>query len=255
MTTPADQASIESTGGDVALAAEEIGALSQVAETLGGETPISPSPEATPAQSTAAADPFDLPAELQESQVESVNSPLNSYERQRLEYLETRDEDYSVVQKRQNIDTETRNHQLRYESLGYDQQTAQVMANIHKTERENAQQELGQVKSDIELQRRKGNAATFFGKQYGVNPENLVDFDSPRQMERHARLLQYTGKQEQRLQKVEQGTIPAQNFNGAGGNAPAANANNIDELWMGAELTNPGNNPYDERYRKFLNEN
>jgi hypothetical protein len=81
------------------------------------------------------------------------------------------------------------------------------------------------IQGQIEVGRR--NAAAYYGKQYGVSPTALAGFGNPKDMERYAQLLAYTGKIDKRVEKVEKAQVPEQHFDG--GQASTGGPRNLDD--------------------------
>lgn len=99
----------------------------------------------------------------------------------------------------------------RYVNQGYDQETSQRIAQDIAQERmagnarvqqyEDAQRQVARHAEG------KQNAATHYGKEYGVDPQALMGFDTPQAMAQYAALLKVTGTQSKRLSVLEGNTV------------------------------------------------
>ena len=116
------------------------------------------------------------------------------------------------------------------------------------------------MEANARLAQAKQSAALEIGKQFGVNPRALMNMDSRVAMEDHAKLIQFIGqnvkKTDERLTKVERAKVPQQDFVDGNQGAPAVTSQNIDALYLADEEAHPGQtNPYEARYRAFLEKN
>ena len=212
-----------------------------VEETAAPETPVETEPEA-PAPSD---EPFKLPAELQPTS-DPAPQGLNELERQRLQDLESREVEFNRARDQQEVAQQTQQLRNHYESLGWDSTTAEAMANIHRQERENAQQQLANLHQHVQLGQAKQRAAEFYGKQEGVDPQALINFNSPAEMEQYAKLLAHTGRLERRTTGLEQDKVKEQHYDGGAGGGATVTSDNIDSLWLNGQVS-------DDQYDRFLN--
>lgn len=167
---------------------------------------------------------FEVPADAlpKPSSSEADRQAISTQERQELEFLRRRAAELDQIDRTANLRSEAQSLVQQYQARGYDEVTAREFATVILTERQRAQSQVFELQQAERLQRAKVAAATHYGKQYGVTPRALVDFDSPEAMERHAALIQHTAKQEKRLKALEKKSVPQSQYdNGtAAGSAP-----------------------------------
>ena len=136
-----------------------------------------------------------------------------------------------------------------------DDTTARFTATQVINERQSGEAKLAQseVKGQLEVGRR--NAAQHYGKQFGVDPSALIGLDSPQAMEREAKWIVYANTNDKRVAAVERSKVPDQPFAGTG-QGQTVNSDTIDALYIQFEQEHPGNtsNPFETRYRAFLNQ-
>lgn len=211
--------------------------VADVTETPASETVTT---EERPAEESTT---FQAPEELRApiAPGPAPTQPINDYERQRLEHLESQANQMQMVAQAQEIDKQSAQLKTYYENQGWDPTTADAMANIHKVERAQANEQIGAMQTQINLDVARQNAANSLGKEYNVDPADLVEFGSFPEMKRHALSLAYIAKQDKRITNLEQKNIPEQHYDGGVGiTGGPMNSNEIL-----AAMANPDFNPTD----------
>jgi len=117
--------------------------------------------------------------------------------------------------------------------------------------------EVARIQQETQLQQNRITTAEIIGRKYGVNPQNLMNLDSPRSMEQYAMLASDYNKKNQEFSKrislLEKTRVPEQHFAGGGaGTDVSVTADNVDSLWLQHERNYPGQaNPYEEQMEGF----
>lgn len=206
-----------------------------------GQTPgTSAQWEAPPTAATeeaAQAPLFSLPEELRP--VEATEpQPLTSQERERLQYLEQERQQLEGARTQQQEEQELSRLKVQYENSGYDSETIESFIQIHRHERQKLQQEREQIHSYVQEYSGRIAAAQHYGKEYGVNPQDLMGSDSPKEMERQAKLIQHIAQQHERLSALEHQKIPEQHYDGGiQGGGPMEGAALEEAIGNGLALT------------------
>jgi len=188
----------------------------EAAEAPSEETVVpSPSSQETPES------PVEVPSEL-------IATPAPVIDARDQELAQLRLERAQVLQLQATQQQELYLQQLQadYEARGFDPEAAKYMAQEIRAERARGEQNLAQAQQATQLAQAKQNAANYYGNQYGVNPQALVNFNHPDDMERYAQLLQYTGKLDKRVSVVEKNQVPEQDFDSGQGTAGGPRGNN-----------------------------
>jgi len=229
------------------------------------EVPVVPVPEAPAAiEAPEVTVPFNIPESLRTAEVETVggmsptdieamqsrNTELERQYAENLQIRERNDQDVSIQSKAQ---TYLNTYQL-------DSLTPEQVARLIATEVTGAEQkgrtelESEQLKGRIEVGRRA--AATKIGKDNNVDPNALMHLNSPAEMEERAKWIVELNKTNKNVAELQQARHPDQKFAGTGTDE-VVNSENIDKLYMDWETSHPdgGDNPYEERYGTFLNQN
>jgi hypothetical protein len=180
---------------------------------------------------------FSLPEEFRQVQTAEPQS-LTSQERERLQYLEQERQQLEGVRTQQREDQELSQLRTQYENSGYDSETIESFIQIHRHERQKLHQEREQIQSYVQEYSGRIAAADHYGKQYGVNPQDLMGSDSPKEMERQAKLIQHIAQQHERLSALEQQKIPEQHYDGGiQGGGPMEGAALEEAIGNGLALT------------------
>ncbi|MCH8961826.1 MAG: hypothetical protein IH820_11035, partial [Bacteroidetes bacterium] len=95
---------------------------------------------------------------------------------------------------------------------GYDEATADRAGRQVGEERMRSVQAVEQVNLRAQVSDVKRKAANHYAQEYGVDANELVDFDSQDQMERHARVLKRINTNDARISTVEKTRVPVQTF-------------------------------------------
>lgn len=143
-----------------------------------------------------------------------VATPLTTPERERLSYLEEQSGAFDQLREAQQLEQETQADIQRHQSLGFDDQTAQYMAGLQRTERIRSRNQLQQIQQSTLLERAKQNAANIIGAELGVSPNELIDLPSPDAMKKYGKSLQDNQRLEQRISAIEKGQVDEQHFAG-----------------------------------------
>ena len=142
---------------------------------------------------------------------------------------------------------------------GFAEEDARWVAQRHYTVTRRAIEQQQNLVAQHEFRLGQQNAARQIGEEYGVDPRLLIRATTPTEMYAIAQREKAFAQTENRLKTLEQGRVPAQEFNQSpgsrAGNIVATNAN-IDKLWMDwetAHSSQPGQvNPYEAQYRKLV---
>lgn len=232
---------------------------SVVDEPVSEATPVVDSTEAPAAETTTTEErpaeesaTFQTPEELRAplASAPTPSQPLNDYEREQLAYLQGQAGRLQQIEQAQEIDKQSTQLRTYYENQGWDTTTAEAMANIHKVERQQSNEQIGAMQNQINLNTARQNAANSYGKQYGVDPADLVMFNSAPEMERYAQSLALHAKDSKRITALEQKNIPEQSYDsGQGITGGPMSATEV----LAAMGSNPDFNPTDAQ-REQVNE-
>mgnify|MGYP001619273038 CR=1 FL=1 len=142
------------------------------------------------------------------------------------------------------------------QAAGQTDEDARRIANRHYDLAKRVGQEQQRLRLEQQSQEGKRNAATQFGREYGVDPNLLMVANSPAEMRVIGEREKRYAAQDARLKALEQGRVPPQaldSSNGSRAGSVTLTSDNIDKLWVDHERTRPGTpNPFESQYRKFL---
>ena len=241
---------------DVAVATETPSEAAPAAETAAEPAPSEP---ATPS-------PYELPSELRTPPTPDLPAALPNADQQELEYLRGRQQEWSQFQQTQQQEQGIRQWHQYYVNQGYDDQTAQTMANIRRDAHAEAQQTVQGERQAAQLPALKQRAAEKVGRELNVHPADVVSGGTPEDMIWRGNAIKHMAKQgdtiaalTKRLEAVEQRQVPEQHMDGgSGSNGVAPTTDNIDALFMAEEIrintsANPNQpNRHENQYRAFL---
>jgi len=224
--------------------------LSPAPQAPPGTVPTTAAPVPTPAPAPS---PYELPPDFQAQSTPPAQGPITDAERQELVYRRQRDQEYRQQAQGQSLDRYYQQAVQFYTSDaggGLDQQTAQLIANAHRQEREAAlEREMG-LRTELQGTLRANQETQEVARQFNVNPSALSGIQGRGNQERYAALLKYIGDYrrttESRLTALEKGRVPEGHFASGGGQGDVVTSDNIDELYSQGRVT-------DDRYRAFLN--
>ena len=219
---PSEDAPLVNPEANIEAAVAQVQAAEAAAEAPAA-SPAGTDAPATPEQAAA----FELPAEL--APTAPTGDPNALTEAERADYIRLQQGQAAMQQFRaeqeQAIDIQQRTRE--YESRNIDPETAQYIAAEVRAEHLRGQQRTADVVMQAQIVEGRRNAATYFGKQYGVAASALVGFSTPQDMEQYAKLLSYTGKMDKRVAKVEQQQVPEQHFDA--GQAATGGPRNMED--------------------------
>ena len=194
-------------------------------------------PPASPVEESAQAPLFRLPEELRPVEATEPQS-LTNQERDRLQFLEQERQQLEGVRTQQQEEQDLSRLRVQYENDGYDSGTIESFLQIHRHERQKLTSEREQIHSYVQEYSGRVAASQHYGKQYGVDPQDLMGSDSPKEMERQAKLIQHIAQQNERLVALEHQKIPEQHYDGGiQGGGPTEGAALEEAIGNGLALT------------------
>ena len=211
--------------------------------------------ETQPAEPTApvAEPPLELPQELRPTA--QPQPGFSTADQQELAQLRTQRAEFEQGRQTQQEAEELRQLERQYiEQDGVDEATAKWAANKVRAERQRSAAAVSDTEALSQFQVRRQNAAERIGREKGVAPSALMSANDTPEMITMADNIVYMAQQNKRIETLERGRIPEQHLAG-GGTAQSVTSDNIDALYVQWDNAHPGqlNNPYAERYQRFLN--
>ena len=202
-----------------------------------GQTPEASAQWETPTEESGQAPLFRLPEELRPVEATEPQS-LTNQERDRLQFLEQERQQLEGVRTQQQEEQDLSRLRVQYENDGYDSGTIESFLQIHRHERQKLTSEREQIHSYVQEYSGRVAASQHYGKQYGVDPQDLMGSDSPKEMERQAKLIQHIAQQNERLVALEHQKIPEQHYDGGiQGGGPTEGAALEEAIGNGLALT------------------
>lgn len=221
-------------------AAREAPPREDATETETPPTPVAeestPAPE--PTSESEPPSPYELPPEAA-YQPQQPQGPLSDPEREQLAYYRQRERDYQVSDQQRALDQYHQQAFNYYVNQGYDEQTAQLVADARREERGIALEDRRQILQEQQVRDAQQRATQDVGNRFGVNPSALQGFQRVEDMERHASLLKAYGDRDreyqQRFKSLEENRVSEQTYDGGG--PSSGGPTGIDELE--ARIGNP----------------
>lgn len=180
-----------------------------------------PGAPAAPSIPSAPQRPYDLPSEFKEPQTPTIQQgPITDVERQQLEYYRSREQQNSLREQERTLEDYEQQATRFYIQEGHDEQTARLVAQAHRTERQASLQRELELRGTLQARQRAAQDAVDVARQFNVNPRVLGGFTRREDMMRHAAVVKLFGEYrlttEQRLAALEKGRVPEQQFAGGG---------------------------------------
>lgn len=113
------------------------------------------------------------------------------------------------------------------ETQGLDAHTAATLAAQQRQTAEQYIQLQTYAAQHVQNEQGRYRAALQYSRQYGVNADDLIGYDSPQAMERAAQQAQRVARLEQELAKLKQGKVPAQRLQEQGAAPVPAGINSL----------------------------
>ncbi len=140
-------------------------------------------------------------------------------------------------------------------NLGMDSEWAKMSAartvSAQLKGEEGIAEQIGINESEIARHR----SARDVGKEFNVDPSELLEFNTPTDQRRQAQWIARFNASDKKVEAVQRNQVPDQKFADGGQGTQSVTSDNIDALWVGWENNNrdpAAVNPYNDRYRKFL---
>ena len=208
------------------------------------DTPVEPTTtEATPSEETTETTPAEAPVSQDDGQVssdtaeapaetpkidaESLNKQLEETKRYQ-ESLQRQVMQYEVEKQRQAIESEAVRYNHALVEQGMEQAQADQMTQQLKQSRVNEQQYSQNIQNLDAYYRGKFNAAMEIGEKHGISPKELMAFDSPQDMEKHASSQSEVTRLKAEIAKLKKEQVPAQQYDNS--QAPAEGSTSEQRL-------------------------
>jgi hypothetical protein len=172
-----------------------------------------PSPTTTEEPTATEPSPYELPAEAVYEPTPPPTGALTDAERYELEYHRKQDQERAVTSTAAQLDRYQQQALDHYQNVrGFDPETADVLAQAHRDEREASLTRELDYRAERATQDRTQQDAIEIANQFNVNPRALSGFTRKEDMARYAKLLGYTASVDKRLLALEKKAIPEQPF-------------------------------------------
>ena len=208
------------------------------------ETPAEPTTtEATPSEETTETTPAEAPVSQDDGQVssdtaetpaetpkidaESLNKQLEETKQQQ-ENLQKQVMQYEVEKQRQAIEDEAVRYNQALVEGGMEEAQAKQLTEQLKQTRVNEQQYSQNIQNLDAYYRGKFNAAMEIGEKHGISPKELMAFDSPQDMEKHASSQSEVARLKAEIAKLKKEQVPAQQYDNS--QAPAEGSTSEQRL-------------------------
>jgi len=208
------------------------------------ETPAEPTTtEATPSEETTETTPAEAPVSQDDGQVssdtaetpaetpkidaESLNKQLEETKRYQ-ENLQKQVMQYEVEKQRQAIEDEAVRYNQALVEGGMEEAQAKQLTEQLKQTRVNEQQYSQNIQNLDAYYRGKFNAAMEIGDKYNISPKELMAFDSPQDMEKHASSQSEVARLKAEIAKLKKEQVPAQQYDNS--QAPAEGSTSEQRL-------------------------
>lgn len=208
------------------------------------DTPVEPTTtEATPSEETTETTPAEAPVSQDDGQVssdtaeapaetpkidaDSLNKQLEET-RQQQENLQKQVMQYEVEKQRQAIESEAVRYNSALVEQGMEQAQADQMTQQLKQSRVNEQQYNQNIQNLDAYYKGKFNAAMVIGEKHGISPKELIAYDNPQDMEKHASSQSEVSKLKAEIAKLKKGQVPAQQYDNS--QAPAEGSTSEQRL-------------------------
>ena len=208
------------------------------------DTPVEPTTtEATPSEETTETTPAEAPVSQDDGQVssdtaetpaetpkidaESLNKQLEETKQQQ-ENLQKQVMQYEVEKQRQAIEDEAVRYNQALVEGGMEEAQAKQLTEQLKQTRVNEQQYSQNIQNLDAYYRGKFNAAMEIGEKHGISPKELMAFDSPQDMEKHASSQSEVTRLKAEIAKLKKEQVPAQQYDNS--QAPAEGSTSEQRL-------------------------
>jgi len=135
---------------------------------------------------------------------------------------------YEVEKQRQAIESEAVKYNSALVDQGMEQAQADQMTQQLKQSRVNEQQYNQNIQNLDAYYKGKFNAAMEIGEKHGISPKELMAYDSPQDMEKHASSQSEVSKLKAEIAKLKKGQVPAQQYDNS--QAPAEGSTSEQRL-------------------------
>ena len=208
------------------------------------DTPVEPTTtEATPSEETTETTPAEAPVSQDDGQVssdtaetpaetpkidaESLNKQLEETKQQQ-ENLQKQVMQYEVEKQRQAIEDEAVRYNQALVEGGMEEAQAKQLTEQLKQTRVNEQQYSQNIQNLDAYYRGKFNAAMEIGEKHGISPKELMAFENPQDMEKHASSQSEVSKLKAEIAKLKKEQVPAQQYDNS--QAPAEGSTSEQRL-------------------------
>ena len=208
------------------------------------DTPVEPTTtEATPSEETTETTPAEAPVSQDDGQVssdtaeapaetpkidaESLNKQLEETKQQQ-ENLQKQVMQYEVEKQRQAIEDEAVRYNQALVEGGMEEAQAKQLTEQLKQTRVNEQQYNQNIQNLDAYYRGKFNAAMEIGEKHGISPKELMAFENPQDMEKHASSQSEVSKLKAEIAKLKKEQVPAQQYDNS--QAPAEGSTSEQRL-------------------------
>ena len=197
-------------------------------------TPSEQTTETTPAEAPVSqddgqvsSDTAEAPAETPKIDVESLNKQLEET-KQYQDNLQKQVMQYEVEKQRQAIESEAVQYNSALVDQGMEQAQADQLTQQLKQTRVNEQQYSQNIQNLDAYYKGKFNAAMEIGDKYSISPKELMAYDNPQDMEKHASSQSEVSKLKAEIAKLKKGQVPAQQYDNS--QAPAEGSTSEQRL-------------------------
>ena len=197
-------------------------------------TPSEETTETTPAEAPVSqddgqvsSDTAEAPAETPKIDVESLNKQLEET-KQYQDNLQKQVMQYEVEKQRQAIESEAVQYNSALVDQGMEQAQADQLTQQLKQTRVNEQQYNQNIQNLDAYYKGKFNAAMEIGDKYSISPKELMAYDNPQDMEKHASSQSEVSKLKAEIAKLKKGQVPAQQYDNS--QAPAEGSTSEQRL-------------------------
>tara|TARA_R100000008_G_C3579877_1_gene167743 strand:+ start:1166 stop:1960 length:795 start_codon:yes stop_codon:yes gene_type:complete len=193
-----------------------------VTETTEADAPVTQ--EGTQTQTV---DTADTPVAENTDQVGDLTKQLEETKKQQ-EVLQRQIMQNEVEKQRQAIETEARKYNQALIDQGMDELQAQQLTEQLKTSRQKEVQHSQNIQNLDAYYQGKMNAAMEIGEKHGVSPKQLMNYNTPEEMEKHASSQSKVAKLEAEVARLKKEQVPPQQMDTS--QAPAEASSSEDRL-------------------------